>query len=238
MKDKWIVLVAAAALLLSCTSGNIAPAPQPLTPEQEAKAATDSLKNAAAAGDLLVRLGDDLLSYQIKFMNELDHRWSHAGLVVEKSGQKLVAHIAPEDAGKDVVQYIPIDSFLNPQKNISCGLYRYDLSGAEKDSLDKTIQGFKDKGIRFDRIYYLKSDDELYCSEMIGKALRAATGGRINVREIKVPPRMLKALYNYFEGKATLKEIADRDIITIDNLYRTPHCQEIVTYDLKKLPGS
>lgn len=76
----------------------------------------DSLKLMAREGDLIVRAGDDLLSEQIRYINEIDKTYSHSGLIIERNNQKMVCHIAPDAAPADTIQYIPIDSFINTSK--------------------------------------------------------------------------------------------------------------------------
>jgi hypothetical protein len=195
------------------------------------------LKDTALTGDLIVRLGDDLLSYQIKFLNEKEQDYSHAGIITEANGEKMVAHIAPDEMVSDGVQYTPLDSFLNPQKNLTCALYRYQLSQPERDSFIAIIQQHKAAGTRFDRFYDLRTDSVLYCSEMISKALHTATQGRFTFRHIPVPPRLVEALYRHFKGVASRETIAQRTVMTIDNLYRIPQCEKIMQLNLKSLPG-
>lgn len=225
-------------LLNACTQKQ--PAAAPLSEEgKEAgvRRNLDSLKNTAAAGDLVVRLGDDLLSYQIKFLNEKDQSYSHAGVVVERNGQKLIAHITPDEGDKDGIQYSPVDSFLHPAKNLSVALYRYDFSSAERDSLPVIIDGYKRTNVHFDKLYDLTTDNAMYCSEMICKAIHAVTHGRINFRQVNVPVRMQAALYRYFKQALSKKTIAERKIMTIDNLYRVPECRLVMQFPLKFLPG-
>jgi hypothetical protein len=139
-----------------------------------------ALKKTAAVGDLLVRLSEDLISYQVKAINETDKSYSHAGVIVALNGRKYVAHISPENPGYDTIQYIPIDSFINPAKNLTCALYRYELSQKERDSLQQFIVRLKAENVRFDHVYDLYSDSLMYCSEMISKALRAVKKKRID----------------------------------------------------------
>lgn len=212
-------------------------APVSVSREEAVKNNLDSLKKIAATGDLVVRLGDDLLSYQIKFLNETDQSYSHAGIVVEKDGQKLIAHITPDEGDKDGIQYSPVDSFLNRAKNLSAALYRYDFSPAERDSLAVAVDGYKRANVRFDKLYDLVTDTSMYCSEMISKAISGVTHGRISFRRVNVPVRMQAPLYRYFKQALSKKTIAERKIMTIDNLYRVPECRLVMQFPLKFLPG-
>lgn len=231
--------VAIAVILLSCIC-SCREKKQVQLPTSESDTVQQNLsrlKDSAIAGDLVVRLGDDLLSYQIKFLNEKEQDYSHAGIIMEVDGQKMVAHIAPDEMVNDGVQFTPVDSFLNPQKNLYCALYRYQLSAAERDSFISIIQKHKAAGTRFDRFYDLSTDSVLYCSEMISKGLHAATRGRLSFRQIPVPPKLVEALYRHFKGVASRETIAQRKVMTIDNLYRIPQCTRMMQLKLKTLPG-
>ena len=236
MRKGTSFLMCVVILLSSCQSGEIKHTAS-LSPQEEAAKSLDSLKQKAQAGDLIVRLGDDILSYQIKFLNEKDQSFSHAGIIVENGHKKLVAHISPEDSTKNTVQYLPIDSFLNLQKNLAGALYRYDFSSSEKAAVNETIDRYRKDGVRFDRLYDLSTDDKMYCSEMISKAISHATANRVQFRQVTVPKRMQPLLVKYFKGQLSAKTIATRKIMTIDNLYNPPACKKIVQVSLKKLPG-
>lgn len=210
---------------------------KPVSKEEKVLKNLNSLKNVALPGDLLVRLGDDLLSYQIKFLNDSDQSYSHTGMIIEKGGEKLVAHVAPDEAAKDGISYISIDSFLNPAKNLKCALYRYNFNSFERHATIAAIEKYKQENLHFDRLYDLKTDNEMYCSEMISKAIELATEKRIQFKSVSIPVKMQPALFNYFKEKLSKKTIAERKIMTIDNLYRIPGCSLVMQFQLKYLPG-
>lgn len=237
MKKHLLLFAFCAAALLACQSKNPKRQAPPLSEEEKALLKVDSLKKAAVGGDLLVRLGDDFLSYHIKNMNEKDRSFSHAGIVVEREGKKLVAHITPDSATQDRIVYVPIDSFVNPSKTLDCALYRYSISQAEKTAALNLIEDYRRQNVRFDRWYDLTSNDEMYCSEMISKAFEKATGNRLRFAAIPIPPRMLPTVVAYFRRQAPEKTIAARKIMTIDNLYLVPECNKVMALTLKKLPG-
>jgi hypothetical protein len=226
-------------LVWSCTNdkAEIKVAATPLTSEEVHAFKVDSIKQAARAGDLIVRLGDDILSYQIKLLNEKDQSFSHAGVIVENGGQLQVAHIAPDDGGKDVINYIPIDSFVNPVKNLNCALFRYNLNDAERQAATDAIEAYRQKNIHFDWQYDLATDDKMYCSELISKAYTKATQNKLQFKQTLVPKRMQPALANYFKDQASKEEIASRKIMTIDNLYNIPECKKVMQLTLKTFPG-
>ena len=195
-----------------------------------------TLKGMVTSGDLVVRLTDEFISYQVRAVNEQDKTYSHAGLVIEHNHQKYIAHISPDYVLADTIEYLPIDSFLNPVKTVSCALYRYNLSAVERDSLTNFIGRLKNDGVCFDRLYDLNTDSVMYCSEMISKALKSATNGRINCKLSTVPSSMRKLIRAYFKGTLPMDTIVNRKIMTIDNLYLRPDCSLLSKVNLKKSP--
>ncbi|MBK7883270.1 MAG: hypothetical protein IPJ81_05380 [Chitinophagaceae bacterium] len=199
----------------------------------------NSIKLNSQPGDLIVRLSDDMISEIIKQMAEGDKSFSHAGIVVIKHGKKFVCHILPDDnkLGADSVRFEPIDSFINPKTNLSCGWFRYDLTLAEINNLTRQLDSFYQRNVHFDRRFDLKSDDELYCSEMIMKAMQKATNKKLQFSQMYVPERMIKMLVFYFKKiKLTYAEIKKRPYISIESLYNMPQCKEIMRTKLKIMP--
>jgi hypothetical protein len=222
----------------SCHPSEKVKEPKASTKEQQLKNNLDLLKQIAANGDLIVRLSDDIVSQQVTQLNEEDKSYSHAGIIAGNNGKKFVYHIAPNISGADTIEIIPIDSFLNPEKNIRCALYRYDITKAEQDTLIELIKNYKKADTRFDVTYNLQTDDKLYCSEMIYKALKQATHNRIVLREHTVPERFQRMLVAYFKKQGATKElVANRKYIPLDHLYLQPGCKEIMKFNLKIFPG-
>jgi hypothetical protein len=199
----------------------------------------DSLKSICQPGDLLVRLGDDFISDRIRYLSEKDHSYSHAGIVVFHNNKKMVCHNYPDDfvPGADTVRYDAIDSFLNTKTNLKCALYRYDISDSEKLNLETELRKFHNAKVHFDKVYDLRTDDKLYCSEMIYKALKKVTNNRIMIIESLIPQNMQRLMITYFK-KYSVDEnvIRTRKMIAIDNLYNNPHCRLIFKFALKAIP--
>lgn len=199
----------------------------------------DNLKNVCEPGDLLVRLGDDFISDRIRYLSTTDHSYSHAGIIVMHNNKKMVCHIYPDDfvPGADTVRYDIIDSFLNTRTNLKCALYRYDLSPDEKMEVQAELNAYHNKKVHFDKRYELETDDKVYCSEMIYKALKKVTNDRIVIKQSPVPQNMQHLISIYFKKYNFSKQvISSRKIIAIDNLYNNPHCRLIMKFALKNMP--
>lgn len=231
------LVVMFSVLLVACNS-TADTKPQIQTPEQTIATNLDSLKRTAENGDLVVRLTDDLISERIKYLNEADFSYSHAGLVIEKAGRKYVCHIETDPNYNDTIQFVPIDTFLNPLKNVGCALYRYSITPGERDSLRSIINGYHQANVRFDRMFNLGTDQQMYCSEMIAKALQSATNNRIVCRQANIPKRMQKVVASFFRNQdITPANVAATKIMTVDNLYRRDDCSLLMKFPLKYFPG-
>ena len=199
----------------------------------------DYLKKNCQPGDLVVRLGGDLISDRIRYLSVKDNSYSHAGVVVMHNGEKMVCHIYPDDfvPGADTVRYDAIDSFLNKRTNLKCALYRYNLSENERITFEKELDKYHSNKVHFDKRYELNTDDKIYCSEMIYKALKKATASRIVIEQSNVPEKMRKLISIYFKKyNFTAKTINTRKIIAIDNLYENPGCNLVMKFPLKAMP--
>jgi hypothetical protein len=231
-------------LILSCNSATVKTEVR-LTPEQVIQKHIDSLKSIAQPGDMIARMNDNIISYHVKNFNYKDKTFSHAGVVVMRNGEKLVCNIDANEKGKDTVRYDPIDSFINPQENFVCGLFRFKLSDAEKENFFKELNAYHDKHVHFDRHYDLETDSLVYCSEMISKSLTRATNGRLTFQEVTTPKPMLMVMTRFFKqeapkntpDKTVTKVISERKYIPIDVLYLNPDCIELMRFKLKHFPG-
>jgi hypothetical protein len=77
----------------------------------------------------------------------------------------------------------------------------------------------------------------MYCAELIKKALQYATNNRIVIEEANIPEPMQPMVLAFFRNEHATKEIiAQRKIITVDNLYLRKDCELILSFPLKYLP--
>lgn len=237
-----ILSVLIIAIILSCNENVHFPAVD-LAPQQPIKDTIqqhiDSLKKICQPGDLVVRLGDDFISDRIRYLSATDPSYSHAGIIVEHDNKKMVCHIYPDDfvVGADTVRYDIIDSFLNTKTNLKCALYRYDLSDSERVNFEEALNSYHKSKIHFDKKYDLDTDDKIYCSEMIYKALKKVTNNRIVIAQSYVPTNMKRLIFIYFKKYNFTKNIiSNRKIIAVDNLYNNPYCKPIMKFALKEIP--
>ena len=181
-------------------------------------------------GDLVVRLNRDPFSEFIKKFNRHDKSYSHAGIVLFEKGCPYVYHIINGEENPDEkLKKDSLSVFCNPRKNMAYGIFRYEMKGDELKRLKSFIHKWYIKGVRFDSSFNFRSDDRMYCSEMISKALRNSTRKRILIETTKltITEARFFSAYSHLPFAYTSK----LRIVAIDNLYINPYCHLIKKYD-------
>ncbi len=136
----------------------------------------DSVIQLLQAGDIVLRLGNDLTSYMLSQLNQDDQSFSHCGVVSIENGKPYIYHAIGGDYNPN--QKIKRESpttWLAPQSNRAIGIARLQLSPMQRQSLQDITQQYYREGRIFDLDFDLETDDKLYCAEMIYKALRTCT---------------------------------------------------------------
>jgi len=180
-------------------------------------------------GDLVVRLHADPTSRFIQHFNRTDKNYSHAGMVLMENGHPVIYHIVNDNEIPDEkMRKDPVEKFCDPRKILSFGVFRYNLDSAELKRLKKIIHLWYGKGIRFDPTFNYNTNDKMYCSEMISKALKQATGGRILIGKT----HLTTTEANLFSGYTGLPSSYTKklSIVAIDNLYVNKFCELVEHY--------
>jgi len=232
--------ILAALLLTGCGEQPAAadPASGNLIDVGAIRKANDSLvavvKKELQDGDLLLRNGKDFSSEQVKDMSKEDKAYSHGGIVVLDSGLWKVYHVEPDFYYiNDKVRKEPLDSFLNSAHNYGFAHGRYQLDSSEKSRFLNYLEAQYRNKVSFDMSFDLKTDDKMYCSEMIRKGLLGATNGKIQIGIQRLnDKRKYKLIKQYF--KLTEKQFVNREIIPIDRLYLNPACTLLNRYSYRQ----
>ena len=183
-------------------------------------------------GDLVVRLNQDPTSQFIKNFNRHDKNYSHAGIVLFENGYPYVYHIVNGEENPDEkMRKDSLSWFSNPRKNLSYGIFRYNLDAGEIKSLKDLIHQWYKKRVQFDKTFNLSTNDRMYCSEMIMKALARATNKRILIETTK-PTNTEARLFSAYMS-LSFAYTSKLQIVSIDNLYTNPSCQLIKGYNYK-----
>ncbi|MCA8903198.1 MAG: hypothetical protein KDA53_18325 [Hyphomonas sp.] len=104
-----------------------------------------------------------------------DKRWGHVGIVVPgRDGAGLdVVHAdtgMPGETGE--VRQVSLAAFLSDVTEL--GVYSVDLGGAERAAYVSYAEGAV--GLPFDHGFSVKTEQSLYCSELVWRALSAGLG--------------------------------------------------------------
>lgn len=231
---KWYLIQLFCAAALSCLYScheNKAVAPQAnenAVAEKARDAINSAIKNGDSLlqdGDLVMRSDNDLESLALQNFSDSDRTYSHSGIAFKEDGHFMVYHsMTGSENPSGLCRKDPFDSFVSPLRKTGFGIFRYKLSAKEKETFHKLLQENIDRKMPFDIHFNLKTDDSLYCSEMIYKTLKVATGGRVVIPTTTISNFRPKILGFTFKN-IFLKKF---EYVSLDNLYLNPFCKEII----------
>jgi hypothetical protein len=227
--NKTILIVAMIVVVLSSCNcnNNRSDLPSASTANVSAYApAEEKIKEGVSMlreGDLVMRNSTELSSQIIREFCRTDKSYSHAGLVFFENGYPIIYHILPGDENPD--EKLTRDSLLSfaaPRRNSGFAIYRYQLQSQELTELRTIVHDWYNKGVKFDSLLNLEDDDRLYCSELVYKAIKYATKGRItfDVTKATIPELHIYSKYTH----VPLSEIKRNECVAMDNLKLHPSC--------------
>lgn len=124
-------------------------------------------------GDLVFRRGRDAIGRIVLSHGERP-RFSHVGVVVRMGNQALVAHALPETPGQTGgVRLDPLETFSSPARAADVGYFRPRVLTAEQRAQVRRYL-LQSVGTPFDMRFRYSSDDSVYCTELVLKALSTA----------------------------------------------------------------
>lgn len=175
-------------------------------------------------GQLITRSDNDFESLIMQNFSRRERVYSHSGIVFKEDSGYVVYHcMGGSENPEGAFRKDPFDSFVNPLQKTGFGIFQYQLSALEADKVHAILQKDYNLKIPFDASFNLKTDDSLYCSEMIYKALKDATGNRIILPSSSIDNFKPKIM-GYKNNKLFFKKF---EFIGIDDLYLNPFCKEI-----------
>ncbi len=137
----------------------------------------DSCLRLLRTGDLLLRTGNDMTSRIFRELNQFNKTYSHGGLVVIEDGYPFVYHsIGGEDNPDERLRRDSAVFFMSPANNLGFAIARYRFTDSAAGNLVAAIRTYYLRRPLFDMDFNLETDDKLYCSEFVYKAVTAATG--------------------------------------------------------------
>lgn len=225
-------------LLTSCNNNNSVSKNTPSQGETEKN--TNSLnenkaiKNGASLlqdGDLVMRSDNDFESLTLQNFSDSDRTYSHSGIAFKEEGTFVIYHsMTGSENPSGLCRKDPFDSFVSPARKTGFGIFRYQLSDKEKENFHTAMKSNVAAKIPFDLTFNLKTDDSLYCSEMIYKALKKATSNRVQLPNSTLTNFQPK-IFGFKYKNVFLKKY---DYISLDNLYLNPFCKEIIRVTYKQ----
>lgn len=188
----------------------VAPQKAVTAEDQKINAALDriySTKKMVRQGDLIVRTGRDFTSEIMRQLSARDKTYSHCGIAAIEHDSVFVYHsIGGEWNPNQKLRRDPFEIFCNPFENRGFGVFRYKLSPRENAVLTDIVQKFYKRGIMFDMEFDLASDDKMYCTEFVYKAIEQAGHIKIGV---------------------SVTSVNQIKFVSPDDLYLNPGCMEI-----------
>jgi hypothetical protein len=161
-------------------------------------------------GDLIFRQGRGAISNALMFFSRRDAKYSHAGIISIEYEKVFVYHaIGGEENVSNKLRKDPLEVFCNPASVHSFGIYRLDLSPQQLQDVDSTAKECFRQGLEFDTKFDLDTDEKMYCTEFVYKAITKITGQR-----------------NYLPMSA----VSGINYVSCDDLYLNSHSSFIYSY--------
>jgi len=126
-------------------------------------------------GDLIFRKGRSLESFVVSLAdNEVD--FSHVGIVVLHNNDPFVIHAVPSESDnmEDFIKLERVETFLSFEKASAFAVYRPEFKIEIRNQASEIALQFYESKYTFDYAYDMKTESELYCTELIFKAFREA----------------------------------------------------------------
>lgn len=173
---------------------------------------------ACVEEDSVVREGDLVLRHSMGFVSDAiltfqveDPSYSHSGIVRKVDGKSYIYHsTGGEENVSQKMKRDPIAIFCHPAATYKFGIYRFDLTDAQRKRFLDKLDAYYEAELEFDLDFDMTTYDKMYCSEMIYRALVYATND---------------------ENYITLSKVIDKPYVAIDKLYLNDHCKFIYSYE-------
>lgn len=167
----------------------------------------DSARNLIRTGDLVLRTGNDMVSYYFKQLNVKDSTYSHCGLADVRNGKVYIYHaLGGRYNPSQELLHEPLETFISAEENEGFGIYRLAYSAGEEAQVMNTADSLYKEKVQFDIKFDLNTNKEMYCAEFLYKTIMWGTRGRLT-------PEIVT--------------IGFRSGVTTDNLYLAPFSREV-----------
>jgi hypothetical protein len=131
----------------------------------------DSCQQFLQNGTIVLRTGNDAISTMFAQLNNTDKTFSHCGIAFEENNIWYVFHsIGGEDNPDEKLRKETFESFVGESHNLGFGICKYNMTEVKQKKLNTIVTDWYQKKMPFDMEFDLKSNDRLYCAEMVFKA--------------------------------------------------------------------
>lgn len=162
------------------------------------KSANESFMERASSkarpGDILFKSGAGLWGSLAKRLSDKDKSFGHVGVIVfSDDGRIFVVHAGGDPlSSQGKVQKSAFDVFL--RETTEAALYRPKMDGAGIEKLIAFVTDATGRNAPFDRDFSLETENELYCTELVWRALTAAASEDVVPDKTKRAGRLFIAI--------------------------------------------
>ncbi len=135
-------------------------------------------------GDIVMRNGKGLISEMFRRTSQKDARFSHAGMVIVTNGRPEVFHMI-EQEGFSGIKREPFESFCRRSANKGFAVFRIPLLFKMETCIRTYLLNQFALKVRFDDQFDLNTDDALYCTELVYKAILNCDECELNLSAAK-----------------------------------------------------
>ncbi len=196
-------------IIISLIATGLALAVYFLVPEPPVSAAPEDaqiskLKNvkfnpqSLKSGDLVFRNGDSFMSDRIVALSPEEVELSHAGIIIRENDRLYVVHIIG-DHFKNYVRKDSLKSFAENSLPDHFCVTRYTDSQA-RNSIARAALSYFEQKRGFDYDMTLESEDELFCTELVWRAVLDATGKDVSPQKVPWRGKILIGFMPFFRG--------------------------------------
>ena len=147
----------------------------------KARATIKHSKKIIRQGDMILRTGNDFTSESLRRLSLNDKTYSHCGIASIENDTIYVYHSLGGEWNPDErLRKDPVELFCNPEENRGFGIFSFNFDARQKHTLDSLLQSWHKKGLMFDMQFDLTTDDRMYCTELVSKAIKIATDANIS----------------------------------------------------------
>jgi hypothetical protein len=121
-------------------------------------------------GDLVFRKGPSLESFTV-YLIDKEKEFSHVGIVYILDDEIQIIHAVPtKNHEKEWIKMERLSTFLCPKNASTYAIIRPIIEAEQKQKVAQEAYQFYQDKVYFDNDYDMRSNDKLYCTELIIKA--------------------------------------------------------------------